>query len=76
MFVAIGAGRKKPGGAVDVAMIQSLGRKGAVNDVVAEYGHVVVDECHHISAFTFELVLRQVRAKYVTGLTATPTRRG
>lgn len=46
-----------------------------MKDFVAEYGHVVVDECHHLSAFTFEQVMRQVKAKYVVGLTATPTRK-
>ncbi len=39
------------------------------------YGQVIVDECHHISAFTFEQVMRQVKAKYIVGLTATPTRK-
>jgi len=60
---------------VDVAVIQSLYRKDEVKDFVAEYGQVIVDECHHISAFTFEQVMRQVKAKYVVGLTATPTRK-
>jgi superfamily II DNA or RNA helicase len=58
-----------------VAVIQSLHREKEVKDFVAEYGHVVVDECHHLSAFTFEQVMRQVRAKFVVGLTATPTRK-
>jgi superfamily II DNA or RNA helicase len=46
-----------------------------VDDVVANYGHVIVDECHHLSAVSFEQVLRQVRARYITGLTATPQRK-
>ena len=46
-----------------------------VKDFVAEYGHFIVDECHHLSAFTFEKVMRQVRARFVIGLTATPTRK-
>src|SRR5439155_14958460 len=50
-------------------------RKDEVKDFVAEYGQVIIDECHHISAFTFEQVMRQVKAKYVVGLTATPTRK-
>ena len=54
-------------------MIQSLIRKGEVKDIVAEYGQVIVDECHHVSAFSFERVLRKIKAKYVVGLTATPT---
>jgi superfamily II DNA or RNA helicase len=71
----IGTGKKKTTGEIDVAMIQSLSRKGVVSDIVANYGHVIIDECHHISAFTFELVLKRIRAKYVMGLTATPTRK-
>src|SRR5579872_6550099 len=71
----IGDGKKKRTGIIDIATIQSLGRKGAVSNIVAEYGQVIVDECHHISAFSFEQVMRQVKAKYVTGLTATPTRK-
>ncbi len=71
----IGGGKTKRTGVIDVAVIQSLQRKGAVEDFVADYGHVIVDECHHLSAFTFERVLRQVKAKYVLGLTATPTRK-
>jgi superfamily II DNA or RNA helicase len=71
----VGGGKARRSGCVDVAVIQSLYQKEAVKDFVAEYGHVIVDECHHISAFTFEQVMRQVRAKYVVGLTATPTRK-
>jgi superfamily II DNA or RNA helicase len=62
-------------GHVDIAVIQNLHRKDEVKDFVAEYGQVIVDECHHISAFTFEQVMKQVRAKYIVGLTATPTRK-
>jgi superfamily II DNA or RNA helicase len=71
----IGGGRRRPSGLVDVAVIQSLNRKQVVDDVVANYGHVIVDECHHISAMSFEQVLRQVKARYITGLTATPQRK-
>jgi hypothetical protein len=54
---------------------QSLYRKDEVKDFVSEYGQVIIDECHHLSAFTFEQVMRQVKARYVVGLTATPTRK-
>ena len=70
----IGGGRRKPGGVVDVSVIQSLVRKGEVDDIVADYGHLVVDECHHISAVSFEAVARRAKAKYVLGLSATVTR--
>jgi len=59
----------------DVALLQSLNRKGEVKDYVAEYGHVIVDECHHLTAFSFEQVMRQVKAKFIVGLTATPRRK-
>lgn len=71
----IGGGRKKPNGLLDVAVIQSLVRKGVVDDLVGNYGHVIVDECHHLSAHSFELVARQAKAKFVTGLSATVTRK-
>jgi superfamily II DNA or RNA helicase/very-short-patch-repair endonuclease len=71
----IGGGRKKATGLLDVAVIQSLIRKGAVDDRIASYGQVIVDECHHVSAASFEEVTRQARAKFVVGLSATVTRK-
>ena len=71
----IGGGRQKATGRLDVAMIQSLVRKGSVSDLVARYGHVVIDECHHLPAVSFERVMSEIKARYVTGLTATPYRR-
>jgi superfamily II DNA or RNA helicase len=46
-----------------------------VDDLIATYGHVIVDECHHIPAVSFERVLSEVKARFLTGLTATPRRR-
>ena len=46
----IGGGKRKPTGVVDVAVIQSLVHGDEVDDIVAEYGHLIVDECHHLSA--------------------------
>jgi hypothetical protein len=71
----IGGGKSDPSGCVDIAIIQSTHDKAGVKDFVAEYGQVIVDECHHLSAFTFEQVMKQVKAKYVLGLTATPERK-
>ena len=71
----IGGGNRKPGGIVDVGMLQSLVRDNAVEDIVADYGHLVVDECHHLSATRFEMVARRAKARYVLGLSATVTRR-
>lgn len=71
----IGGGRRKPTGIVDVALIQSLVRRGEVSDLVADYGHLVIDECHHLSAASFELVARRSKARYVLGLSATVARK-
>ncbi len=70
----LGGGKRKLGGIVDVAVIQSLVRKGEVDGVISNYGHLVIDECHHISAVSFETVTRCAKAKYVLGLSATVTR--
>lgn len=71
----IGGGKKKQTGLIDVALIQSLVRKGVVSDALANYGHLIVDECHHLPAVSFEAVARQSKAKFVLGLSATVTRK-
>lgn len=71
----IGGGRHRPNGRLDVALLQSVVRKGEVWDGVLAYGHVIVDECHHIPAFSFERVLRGTKARFILGLTATPLRK-
>ncbi len=71
----LGSGKRKLSGQIDVALMQSLVKKGEVDDCVADYGQLIVDECHHISAVSFELLARRSKAKYVLGLTATPIRK-
>lgn len=71
----IGGGKTKPTGGVDVAMVQSLARREKLDEVLAGYGHVVVDECHHVPAVMTERVLMAAPSRYVLGLTATPQRR-
>lgn len=71
----IGGGRSTSNGQLDVAMVQSLVRKGNVKDIVAGYGQVIVDECHHLPAVSFERVISEAKARYIVGLTATPQRR-
>lgn len=72
----IRGGKKKPTGVIDIATYQTLINKkdNTVSPIVQDYGHVIVDECHHVSAPRFEMVLNGVRARYVLGLTATPER--
>lgn len=71
----LGGGRRKLKGRIDIALLQSVVRKGVVDARVADYGHVIVDECHHVSARSFELAVRRAKAKYVLGLSATVTRK-
>jgi superfamily II DNA or RNA helicase len=71
----IGGGKAKPTGKIDIALMQSLSRKGEVNALVEHFGQVIVDECHHVGAVSFDAILRRAKAKFVLGLTATPIRR-
>lgn len=76
----IGGGKRLPSGVVDIALVPALFEKGElpgekrVADLVGNYGMVICDECHHVSAFSFEKVMRAVKARYVHGLTGTPKR--
>jgi superfamily II DNA or RNA helicase len=71
----IGGGKNTPSGIIDIAVMQSLSRQGEVKECVKNYGLVIADECHHASAFTYEQILKTTHAKYIYGLTATPTRK-
>ena len=71
----IGGGKPKPTGIIDIAVMQSVSRKGEISQLVENYGQVIIDECHHVSSLSFESLLKRTKAKYVLGLTATPIRR-
>lgn len=70
----IGAGKENTSGIVDVAIMQSLFDGDEVKKLVRNYGMIIVDECHHIPAVNFEKILKYANAKYVYGLSATPSR--
>jgi superfamily II DNA or RNA helicase len=70
-----GGGRRKRTGIVDLAMIQSLKAIDDLDVFFSGYGLVVVDECHHLPAFSFEAAVRRAPARHFLGLTATPYRR-
>lgn len=71
----IGGGKRKPSGIIDIAVIQSLSRYENLGDLLDCYGQIIVDECHHLSAFSFESIMKQAKSRYILGLTATPIRR-
>ena len=69
-----GANRDTRSGIIDIAMLQSMGTAGEIKPWIRDYGMVIVDECHHVPAVSFEQVFKSVRSKYIYGLTATPKR--
>lgn len=71
----IGGGRSKTTGVIDVALLPTLARRDNIEELTANYGFVIVDECHHIAASAFFHVLNRIPARYWLGLTATPERR-
>lgn len=70
----IGAGKKKPTGMLDIAVIQSLARRDDLPELLSQYGQIIIDEAHHLSAQSFEAVLNEANSRYVLGLSATPVR--
>ncbi len=71
----VGGGRNRRSGIVDLAMIQSLKTIDDLEEFFSNYGFLIVDECHHLPAFTFESSVRKAPVRYILGLTATPHRR-
>jgi hypothetical protein len=67
--------KKKRFGKIDVAVMQSLGKKNNIPEWIKDYGQLIVDECHHISASSFESVVRKCPAYYRLGLSATLARK-
>lgn len=68
------SGKDNRSGIIDIALMQSMGSKDEVKQFIRDYGMVIIDECHHVPAVSFENVMKHVQAKYVYGLTATPKR--
>ncbi|WP_312753651.1 TOTE conflict system archaeo-eukaryotic primase domain-containing protein [Rummeliibacillus suwonensis] len=67
-------GKDSRSGNIDIALFQSLSKRDGLSELLSDYGLVIVDEAHHVAAFTFENVLKQAKSKYIYGLTATPKR--
>ena len=71
----LGGGRRKLTGTVDIALLPSLARRDDVATLTEAYGHVIVDECHHLAAAAYEHSVKRIAAQFWLGLTATPARR-
>lgn len=70
----MGAGKDRLSSIIDIAIMQSMNIRGNVKEAIKNYGMIIVDECHHVPAVTFEQILKHATAKYIYGLTATPSR--
>ena len=68
----LGKSKSKLNGRLDIATMQSLKNNP---DLILNYSFVIVDECHHIPALTFEQIIKSFRGKYILGLSATPNRK-
>lgn len=71
----VGGGRRKLTGIVDIAMLPTLARHDDVSELTRHYGHVVIDECHHLAAAAYDHSVKRIGAQFWLGLTATPARR-
>ena len=52
-------------GRIDIALMQSCLEDNGVKPFVRNYGMLIVDECHHVSAVNFERILKYANASYV-----------
>lgn len=64
-----------PDAPVALGMFPTLARSEFPEALLAKYGHVIIDECHHVPAASFEAALKRCTARYILGLTATPNRK-
>jgi superfamily II DNA or RNA helicase len=67
----LGGGRRKLTGVVDIAMLASLARRDDIAELTGGYGHVIVDECHHLAAAAYDHSVKRIGAQFWLGLTAT-----
>ena len=59
---------------LDIAVIQSLVRRDDLPELFGQYGQIIIDEAHHLSAPSFEAAIKEGSSRYVLGLTSTPVR--
>jgi len=71
----VGGGRRKLTGVVDIAMLPTLARHDEISELTHGYGHIVIDECHHVAAAAYDHSVKRIGAQFWLGLTATPVRR-
>ena len=68
----LGGGKKKTSNIIDIATMQTLNKNNDLDEILNNYGQIIIDECHHIAAFTFEKVMKVAKIKYVLGMSVPP----
>jgi hypothetical protein len=58
----VGGGRRKLSGVVDIAMLGSLARRDDIAELTSGYGQIIVDECHHLAAASYDHSVKRVGA--------------
>jgi superfamily II DNA or RNA helicase len=69
----LGGGKKSMGDQITVALVQTLVK--CAEDIAAEVGFLLVDECHRCPSRTFTEAVTAFDCRYMLGLSATPWRR-
>ena len=58
-----------------IGMLQTLSLKDDYpDDIFDDFGCIIFDECHHLSAEKFSQILRKISLRYMIGLSGTPFR--
>lgn len=70
----LGGKSKKLSGDIDIITAQSISRADSRTQFLADYGYIIIDECHRVGAAGLTRVLADLNVRFVTGLTATPFR--
>lgn len=71
----IGSGKYDIDHTIVIGNIQSLTKPEILVKISKEFGTVILDECHHVSASTFTTVLEGLHARYKIGLSGTMWRK-
>ncbi|MBL7793679.1 MAG: DEAD/DEAH box helicase [Saprospiraceae bacterium] len=74
----IGQGKNKIGSKITIATIQSLSKvlkEEAGHTIKNAFGTIIIDECHHTPAESFQQTISKINTFYIYGLTATPFRK-
>lgn len=71
----LGKAAEIPESGIVIGMIQTLVKSEFPAAQLAPFTQIIIDECHHVPAASFEAVMKESTARFFLGLTATPNRK-